>query len=121
MIQSVIDRMAGNSTSIKGWAITTCLAVDALVINSSNEDFSLLLFLPVIVFYFLDSSYLYVEKNFIYLFKKAVEGEIKDYEMSPSVLSKNIRISNLLKAMTSWSVIFFYSPLFLVSLSIKFH
>lgn len=78
MLQSIIDRMAANSTSCKKWCITIITGVIAIVANKSNPAFIWIALIPAILFAFLDLYYLSCERclrsNYNNFVKKLHEG-----------------------------------------------
>lgn len=78
-IQNTITRMASNSFMLKGWCITIVSALIALSIKESDYRLYLAAFIPTIIFWILDSYYLWLEKVFRNLYKdvsKKEEAEI---------------------------------------------
>jgi hypothetical protein len=63
-IQQIVTRLAGNSFMIRGWSVTVIAAVLALSKEKSDWRFALLAIVPAIVFWFLDSLYLWQERRF---------------------------------------------------------
>lgn len=70
MIQNVIARLSHNSFLIKGWTITLISAF--IVIEKSNLNTSLLYIavFPTLLFWIIDSYFLYQERLFRKLFNK---------------------------------------------------
>lgn len=64
IIQNVIQRMSTNSTSSKAWCITLVSAILIIVADKSKPQYYWLAILPTILFYLLDSYYLYLEIGF---------------------------------------------------------
>ena len=64
LIQAVINRLAQNSFSYKGWAITLVAALFALGAKESSPQYLLVALLPTIVFWGLDAYYLRQERLF---------------------------------------------------------
>ena len=65
LLQDTINRMAGNSANCKTWLLAIITAIIAYV--ATNHDATNLLWVIVaadILFYFLDSYYLQLERNF---------------------------------------------------------
>lgn len=62
--QSVIQRMAANSASCKGWCIAITSAILILVADKSKPDYALIAFIPILLFLALDVYYLALEKRF---------------------------------------------------------
>jgi len=62
--QSVIQRMAGNSTSCKSWCITIVSAILVIIADKRKPDFALIAIIPTFLFLILDAYYLGLEKAF---------------------------------------------------------
>lgn len=69
MIQGVINRMAGNSFALKGWAVTLVAGIFALSSKDADRTYFIVAYIPIIVFWFLDSYYLLQERLFRSLYK----------------------------------------------------
>ena len=69
MIQAVITRMAANSFMLKGWAVTLVAGVFVLSSKDSNPLYFLIAYIPIILFWFLDSYYLQLERKFRIFYK----------------------------------------------------
>ena len=70
MIQGIINRMASNSFALKGWAVTLVAGIFALASKDSDKIYFLIAYVPIVVFWFLDSYYLLQEKLFRSLYGK---------------------------------------------------
>lgn len=84
MIQEIIKRMANNSFMLKGWSVTLVTAMMALFEKASGR-FSLVYYIPIIMFWTLDSYYLQIERKYRVLYKKtagATKEEELDYTLS---------------------------------------
>jgi hypothetical protein len=68
MIQAVVGRLAKNSSSVKGWAITLAGAFFGFAITKDESGLAWAGLMPVIVFYGLDVYYLQAERLFRVLF-----------------------------------------------------
>jgi hypothetical protein len=79
-IQSILSRMAANSFQCKGWAIG--IVTIALAINKDSFLLSgwqsLLLLLPVVMFWYLDGFFLYTEQCYRSLFNDVVSRRFKN-------------------------------------------
>jgi len=92
MIQSVINRMAGNSFFLKGWSVTLVSALFALAAKDGNLLFLFVACFPCICFWFLDAYFLRQERLYRELYKNVVdklESEI-DFTMDASIFSESI-------------------------------
>ena len=65
MMQGVINRMAENSRSCKVWCVTLVAAILVLVARTGEPKHALIALVPILLFLFLDSYYLALERAFI--------------------------------------------------------
>src|SRR4030042_620265 len=110
-IQTAINRMAGNSFLLKGWAITLVAALFALSAKDTNQSYILIAYFPVIIFWILDGYFLSQERLFRDLYdhvRKLDESKI-DFSMDTSGFenSKN----NWLCSIFSQTLLIFYITL----------
>jgi len=63
-IQAVITRMNTNSFQMKGWMVTIVSAILALYASTKNHYFVLVAIFPTVIFWFLDTYYLWQERKF---------------------------------------------------------
>ena len=84
IIQGVINRMANSSFALKGWAVTLVTALFALATKETNKMNFLLAYVPIIVFWLLDSYYLYQERLYRALYGKVrtLSNEEIDFDMN---------------------------------------
>ena len=92
MAQSIIQRMANNSASCKTWCITLVSALLVVVAEKAKSDYVEIAYIPIIIFYLLDSYYLALEKRFRMSYNIFIDRlhdrlvESKDlYAMTPTV------------------------------------
>ena len=64
LIQAVVTRLAQNSFSYKGWAVTLVAAILALGAAANRPLYFLVALVPIIVFWGLDAYYLRQERLF---------------------------------------------------------
>jgi len=64
ILQSIIARMASNSSASKAWCITIVSAIIVLISDKGKPEFALLSMIPTIIFLFLDWYYLTMELKF---------------------------------------------------------
>jgi hypothetical protein len=73
LIQGIIGRMANNSFLLKGWLVSLVVVVLALtkdtIVVAESSYFTLLLLLPVIVFWYLDAFFLHKERCYRKLYE----------------------------------------------------
>ena len=65
IMQGVITRMAENSRSCKVWCVTLVAATLVLVARTGEPRHALIALIPTLLFLFLDSYYLALERAFI--------------------------------------------------------
>ena len=117
MLQSVIQRMASNSTSCKTWCITVVSAILVIVADKGKPDYAFIALVPTLLFLVLDAYYLALEKAFRASYadfvKKLHSGVAKAedlYAVAPIGSHSKYQI----EALTSFSVWGFYATLFVL-------
>jgi hypothetical protein len=85
-LQSVVSRLAGNSFSIKGWAVALVAILGGFAAKDSDPRFVFGLWLPVFCFWGLDAFYLRQER----LFRRLYDAAVKE-ESSAPVYSMDVR------------------------------
>ena len=89
LIQGVINRMANNSFLLKGWMITIIVAVMALtkdtLVTNDISYLSILLLLPLLVFWYLDAFFLHKEKCYRELYKWVIENRLSSDDFKYSL------------------------------------
>lgn len=91
-IQGVINRMAANSFLVKGWTIALVAALLAIAAEKVTFAYLLVVLVPVLLFWWLDTYYLIQEKLYRELYKdvaQKVPSSI-DFDMDASVFKGQI-------------------------------
>ena len=120
ILQNIINRMAANSTSSKNYCVS--LLVGLLALNQLKVGQSLIIIslLPVVLFCFLDSYYLFLERHFKKQYKIAVEKWQDDNLMLVDLFAIETSekgsavLVGVFKAMKSFSIWPFYLSLLAV-------
>ncbi len=73
ILQSIIQRMATNSSSCKAWCITIVSAILVIVADKGKPNYAFIALLPTILFLALDAYYLALEKAFRDTYKEFVQ------------------------------------------------
>ena len=114
IIQSVIQRMAENSRSCKLWCVTLVAATLVLVARTGEPRHALIALIPTLLFLFLDSYYLALERAFIRsqnaFVSKLHEGKLKDadiYKVVPMGMGLRLVIRSAYGSLSIWP---FYLP-----------
>ena len=114
ILQSVIQRMATNSTSCKTWCITVVSAILVIVADKGNPKLAFLALVPTFLFLTLDAYYLALEKGFRASYadfvKKLHSGIAKAGDLY-AITPKGSYITHQIAALRSFSVWGFYATL----------
>ena len=120
MIQGIINRMASNSFSLKGWAVTLVAGIFALAGKDTDKMFFGIAYIPIIIFWGLDSYYLLQERLYRALYDKVRNMNDSDVDFSMNISLQEFKTEkntfwNCLKSKTE---IWFYIPLAIVTAGI---
>lgn len=120
-IQAVVNRMAGNSFLLKGWAVTLVAALFALSAKDTNHTYVFIAYFPVIIFWILDGYFLSQERLFIDLYNhvRKLDGKEIDFSMDTRKYKKNKR-NGWVRSMFSPTFLWFYLSLIVVMLFIMY-
>lgn len=116
MIQGIVNRMAGNSFMLKGWTVTLIAGVFALASKDVDECYFGIAYIPILIFWGLDSYYLQQEKLYRSLYEKITNTEEKDIDFSLKASLKEFddKENHYLNSLFSKTEMFFYFPLVIV-------
>jgi len=125
MLQSIISRMAANSASCKTWCITIVSAILVLVSDKSDSELVYLSLIPILLFLFLDSYYLALERLFRNSYNDFIEklhtnqAQIEDtFIIAPTGKNGGIVLA-IFKAIFSFSILPFYFILIILVCVVK--
>ena len=117
MMQGVIGRMAENSRSCKVWCVTLVAAVLVLVARTGEPRHALIALVPMLLFLFLDSYYLALERAFIRS-QNAFVAKLHRNELEPNdvywVVPTGMSVQLVGRCLGSVSIWLFY-PLVIVT------
>ena len=124
MIQQIISRMGNNSFQLKGWSVGIMIAIYAFAGNDCHKAVVVTL-IPLIVFWFLDSYYLMLERKYRYLYDYVRKEEKKNFAFSMDFGDALINLNETKKycffnALTSKTVLPFYIVCIATTLLIYF-
>jgi len=101
MIQTIISRMAHNSFTLKGWAVTLTAALLVLASDRGTMTAAACLYcIPAVVFWMLDAYYLALERRFRGLYERARLGRIDLFSME--VAESDGSISSAARSLGVW-------------------
>ena len=122
ILQSVMQRMASNSSSSKAWCITLVSAILVIVADKGNPNYALIAIIPTFLFLVLDAYYLGLEKGFRNSYNEFI-GKLHREEINSTdlfaVVPKGSQIKLFFKSLISFSVWPFYLTLFFMIYIVK--
>jgi len=116
MIQGVISRMANNSFLLKGWAVTLVAGIFTLAAKDADKLYFIIAYIPIVVFWGLDSYYLLQERLYRSLYEKVSvydENNI-DFSLKATTSEFGNKKNNYLNCLISKTELCFYLPLAIV-------
>ena len=107
VIQDIIKRMANNSFLIKGWALT--LVVATLLLKVPRYE-SWIAFIPLLMFWFLDSYFLWQEKLYRELYNWVVTNRLSTNEHLFDLSTRRFEeiVRSVYRTMWSITLVWFY-------------
>lgn len=121
IIQSIIQRMAGNSAACKTWSVTLVSAIMILVADKGVPRHLVVAAIPIIAFLLLDAYYLALERAFRSLYSEFVKSLVAGTVRTDHLLleHRNRRLlRETLASVSSFSVWPFYLTLLGVTLAV---
>jgi len=119
IIQSVIQRMAINSASVKAWCIALVSALLVVIADKNKPDLVYIGLLPTILFFALDTYYLAHEKgiraSYNRFIKKLHSGKIEADDLFVVAPSGSMK-AHIWASITSFSILPFYLGIVLMLL-----
>lgn len=116
MIQGIIDRMGSNSFLIKGWTIILISGIFAVYSSTQNLKLLALAYFPAIVYWLLDSYYLWQEKLFRALYDAVrIKDDSKiDFSMDVSAIKKQKIVPPWGATIISGTLLAFHVPIIII-------
>jgi hypothetical protein len=109
--QGVINRLAGNSFSLKTWAVTI---VSAIVLLATKEGFPsvvLVALLPIMLFWFLDAYFLRQERIYREIYRIAAARSEPELSFSLDPRDYTVEVKGYIATMSSITLRWFYGGL----------
>lgn len=121
MIQGIINRMAGNSFMLKGWAVTLVSGIFVLAGEKDSWEFYLMVLLPIITFWGLDAYYLLEERLYRSLYDKArnLEKDCIDFSLAATTKEFGSAKNNYFSCLFSKTELLFWGVLILSCIWLK--
>lgn len=116
-IQSIISRMSNNLFFLRGWTISLVAALLALFIKDLNQDHTLVIYFPIVIFWILDGYFLSQERLFRALYNHVRLLDEKDINFSMDTAKfKNDKKNGWICSLFSTTLLIFYVPLIIAVL-----
>jgi len=114
IIQDIIKRMEFNSFMVKGWTVTL-VAVTLLLRGTKHQV--LIAFIPLLVFWFLDAYFLWLERLYRRLYNWVVENRLQtdEYLFDMSIDRFKYDEQSKLRIMFSITLGWFYGSIFILT------
>ena len=116
ILQGVVQRMADNSRSCKLWRITIVSATLVLLATNEPPDLVRLAVIPTIIFLFLDTYYLVLERRFRCSYngfiKKMHVGKLEPPDLY-IIVPTGSKYRQFCSSLLSFSICSFYFPVIL--------
>lgn len=116
MIQSVINRLANNSFSLKLKSFIFVAVIFGFTTKDDDLYYICLAFIPILAFWGLDGFYLKQEKHFRALYDNVRRKDDKDIDFSMDVSAVKLEGESWLSICISWTILGFHLPILLVIL-----
>ena len=116
LVQGVINRMAGNSFMLKGWAVTLVAGIFALAGKDTDKLYFLVAYVPIIIFWGLDAYYLLQERLYRSLYDKVRQMDKNkiDFSLKATEQEFNSKRNCYGSCLFSRTELWFYLPLAIV-------
>ncbi|TGK12950.1 hypothetical protein [Leptospira stimsonii] len=123
LLQSIIQRMATNSSSSKAWCIAIVSAMLVIVGEKNKTNYLFLTYIPTLLFFSLDSYYLALERSFRNSYNEFID-KLHERKIKPAdlyvIAPKGNFFNELCKSVISFSIWPFYSTLLGMALFAKY-
>ena len=116
LIHNVVDRLSHKSFLVKSWSITAVSALMAFGIDKEDYRIFIVGFPVSLLFWYLDSHYLLLEKSFRKLYENAIIKEVKLMSMDNSEYKLKIKLWSIAKTPTIWPI--YVTEILLLSLGV---
>jgi len=113
MLQGIINRLAGNSSSCKTWCMTLVAALLSVAGATHAPSIVSVTLVPVVVFGFVDTMYLAQERAYRELYNELVEKvHSRTYQVKDTFCAKApLKLKGTLKVLGSWAIAPIYGGL----------
>ena len=127
LTQGIINRMANNSFLLKGWLVSLIAVILALtkdtIVATDLSYFSLILLLPIIVFWYLDAFFLHKERCYRKLYEWVIANRSNSTENSYDLNYKRFEkdVKSEFKIMFSKTLLPFYGLVVVILIGVSLY
>ena len=114
----IINRMGQTSFIIKGWTVTLISALFALAAKDTNQKFILVAYFPTIIFWLLDSYFLYQERLFRKVYTHISKQTVIDFSLATKDFDEGL--SDWASVAFSKTILLFYGCIIATLLTVMF-
>lgn len=117
MIQQIITRFDTNSFLLRGWGVTLITAIIALNTKEPDKTYFLIAYLPILVFWILDSYFISVKRRYraLYNYVRKLPDKKIDFSLDSKPFEKGKNTWH--RACFSSFPLTFYGTLFFIVLA----
>lgn len=119
-IEAVIARLSSNSFLIKGWGLTLASLLFTLAVGNSNNDYSIITYPVILVFWLLDGYFLSRERRFRFLYESVRQKEETEVDFSMETVEPAAWRETWPGALCSCTLLLFYGAVMLAAVLIMF-
>ena len=111
-IQDIINRMSNNSFMLKGWAVTLVAGIFTISSRDADKMYFLVAYIPIMIFWFLDSYYLKQEHLYRCLYEDVRQKKEEEIDFSLNAAHYDTKpVSEYINCLVSSTEKWFYPPL----------
>lgn len=116
MIENIIERMAKNSFTLKEWTMALVALIGTFASQESERKFMLIAFVPICIFWLLDTYYLQLERKYRILYKNVAAKNNADIDFNLDIEHITVSGSDTKKlcyfnCLFSFTELIFYLPI----------
>ncbi len=110
LLQSAIARMSNASFAFKGWSITLTSALLAVAVTSDHARVLPVAAASTLLFWALDGYYLWLERGFVVLYRRAVDTDPSDVDFN-MLIDKDHAFTRWLRTCRRPHLVAFYATM----------
>ena len=119
-IQTIVNRISGNSFLLKGWSVTLVIGLFALLADKHKGEYLFIAYLAFIIFWLLDAYFLCQERLYRALYNsvRIKNDDAVDFSMNTKNFYKGKK--TFFRSMFSFTLLIFYLPMLAIMLIMIF-